>query len=557
MKRILACLMSVCLILCFLPSMAFAAQQGDITYVSKSKEATELDSDFNSQITLSLPSAEEQLVTDVVFVLDKSTSTVVEDEALEMLKNLEKQASDTGAKIKAGVVIFNKTANEAIGLTELNAESLVQIENAMRMEISGGTNLHAGILAGKKMLDEDTSVDSNRKYMVVISDGITYMFNEEPTAVAWSWIGDTVQNFAGPDNWYSKYGTNDAPADWDAYMSNIEKLVNQDNGRYDYPYGGQIKEATDPAETQNHAMSIDKAFYLSYQAYKAAEAQGYHCYSMNAQTGTSYQWGPSFMDYLAGGKNVDFGDIQNDIAYAVSTGSYVTDIMGNGQLDGKNYNFDFINDIEKIDVLLGGKALDKTVISDNHYGFGKTADGYSFELIYYPEGASDTNGQEAIKWFINQNISNFQRAQLVYNVHLANPQTAPGVYGQYDKNGSQNLEGLYTNNSAVIYPVDSNGVPGQPEVFNKPTVSYTIAEQPEEPQDPTEPQEPTDPQDPTTPQKPEDPSVPGDDNQGDDNGNGTSAPKTSDANDMATPLLIAFASMTAFSVFMRKYKKFN
>ena len=160
------------------------------------KRQTELDSDFNSQITLSLPSAEEQLVTDVVFVLDKSTSTVVEDEALEMLKNLEKQASDTGAKIKAGVVIFNKTANEAIGLTELNAESLVQIENAMRMEISGGTNLHAGILAGKKMLDEDTSVDSNRKYMVVISDGITYMFNEEPTAVAWSWIGDTVQNLS-------------------------------------------------------------------------------------------------------------------------------------------------------------------------------------------------------------------------------------------------------------------------------------------------------------------------------------------------------------------------
>ena len=94
-------------------------------------------------------------------------------------------------------------------------------------------------------------------------------------------------------------------------------------------------------------------------------------------------------------------------------------------------------------------------------------------------------------------------------------------------------------------------------MFNKPTVSYTIAEQPEEPQDPTEPQEPTAPQDPTTPQNPEDPSVPGDDNQGDDNGNGTSAPKTSDANDMTTPLLIVFASMTAFSVFMRKYKKFN
>lgn len=113
MKRISACLMILCLILCFPPSAAFAGQQGTVDFVSKSKEATELDSDFNSQITLSLPSAEEQLVTDVVFVLDKSTSTVIEDEALEMLKNLQQQADATGARINAGVVIFNKTANEA------------------------------------------------------------------------------------------------------------------------------------------------------------------------------------------------------------------------------------------------------------------------------------------------------------------------------------------------------------------------------------------------------------------------------------------------------------
>ncbi|MFR2965570.1 MAG: hypothetical protein ACLTK0_03775 [Anaerovoracaceae bacterium] len=81
--------------------------------------------------------------------IDKSTSTVIEDEALEMLKNLQQQADATGARINAGVVIFNKTANEAIGLTELNDENLGKIEAAMRMDISGGTNLHAGILAGK------------------------------------------------------------------------------------------------------------------------------------------------------------------------------------------------------------------------------------------------------------------------------------------------------------------------------------------------------------------------------------------------------------------------
>ena len=39
--------------------------------------------------------------------------------------------------------------------------------------------------------------------------------------------------------------------------------------------------------------------------------------------------------------------------------------------------------------------------------------------------------------------------------------------------GKQAEGGLYTNNSAVLYPVDSNGGQGVPENFYKPTVSYT------------------------------------------------------------------------------------
>lgn len=64
-------------------------------------------------MTLSLPAAEEQLVTDVVFVLDKSTSATVEAKSLEMLRSLKDQLENTGAKINVGVVIFNAVANVA------------------------------------------------------------------------------------------------------------------------------------------------------------------------------------------------------------------------------------------------------------------------------------------------------------------------------------------------------------------------------------------------------------------------------------------------------------
>ena len=65
--------------------------------------------------------------------------------------------------------------------------------------------------------------------------------------------------------------------------------------------------------------------------------------------------------------------------------------------------------------------------------------------------------------------------QLSYVVKLSNPQTAEGTYGEYDANGSQGKTALYTNNSAALYPVDSNGNKGASQVFPKPTVSYTVA----------------------------------------------------------------------------------
>ena len=95
---------------------------------SKSKTATPLNANYESDVTLSLPSAEEQLESDVVFVLDKSTSTIVEDEALAMLDDLRGQIAQTGAKVNVGVVIFNKEANRVLELTELTKEKLFELQ---------------------------------------------------------------------------------------------------------------------------------------------------------------------------------------------------------------------------------------------------------------------------------------------------------------------------------------------------------------------------------------------------------------------------------------------
>lgn len=449
---------------------------------SKSKTATNLDANYESQVTLSLPSAQETLESDVVFVLDKSTSADVEDQMIKMLEDLNTQAEETGAVINVGVVIFNKEAHRKLELTQLTTENMSKIEAAIKTEISSGTNTHAGLLAGKAMLDADKDVAANRKYLIFVSDGITYMYNEEPTVTAWSFSADAWNTWAGPDNWNSKYDTNEAPDNWNAWMADIGAKVTAQGTTYEYPYGGTVQTATPQENWQTaYANSIDKALYLTNSVYQDAQSAGYHCYAVKASSNATYPWASSFMDYLADGEEVSFDNIQNDIYYLLDAGSYVVDVIGSGNDNyGNAYNFDFVNDIDKLELTVNGIALDKEKIDKYTYGFGKLEVNsnsahkayYTFILRYNPEGIEGNS--ECLVWKINTSISNFAPVQLTYTVKLTNPQTKPGTYGEDDADGSEEKGSLYTNNSATLHPVDSNGIAGAPETFAKPTVSYTI-----------------------------------------------------------------------------------
>ena len=436
--------------------------------VSRSKTATALNTrDWTSDVTLSLPSAEEALASDVVFVLDKSTSTELEDQALGMLAALKDQATSTEAKVKVGVVIFNKQAN-VTPLTDL-ATGYEAIEAAIKQDISSGTNTHAGLLAGKQMLDEDTEVAANRKYLIFVSDGITYMYNEDPTVTAWSFKADSWNNWVGPDNWNSKYDSNDPPADWSAWMTEIGTKVEDQGTKYEYPYKGTVTECTPEDDTtyKNYANSIDKALYLTYQVYQEAKTQGYNCYAVVNGRPTDYLWGPDFMRYLADGETVNFNKIQNDILYAVSAGSTVEDKMGDA--------FDFVPGSLKLTV--GGKEL-KSKADGNMTYFGDDVENLSenncrFKVLYAPD-------TDAFVWTINENVSNFAPVQLTYTVKLTKPETAPGTYGVEDLNGERELsdaeeeKALFTNESAVLNAINSAGATLNPLDFPKPSVSYTV-----------------------------------------------------------------------------------
>ena len=433
--------------------------------VSRSKTATALDtSTWTSNVTLSLPSAEEKLASDVVFVLDKSTSADLEGQALEMLTALKEKAASTKAKVKVGVVIFNKEAN-VTPLTDL-ATGYGTIEAAIKKDISSGTNTHAGLLAGKQLLDEDKEVAANRKYLIFVSDGITYMYNAKPTVTAWSFNADGWKCRAEPDNWSSKNGNNDPPADWSAWMTEIGKKVADQGTEYEYPYGGTATNCTpeDNDTYKNYANSIDKALYLTYQVYQEAKTKGYNCYAVANGKTNDYLWGPAFMRYLANGETVNFNKIQNDILYAVSAGSTVEDQMGDA--------FDFVPDSLKLTV--GGTEL-KSKANGNMTYFGDDVENLSenncrFKVLYAPD-------TDAFVWTINENVSNFAPVQLTYTVKLTKPETALGTYGTEDLKGEKNVpadKALFTNKRAVLNAINSAGAQLKPLDFPKPSVSYTV-----------------------------------------------------------------------------------
>ena len=468
---------------------------------SKSKVATNLDENFESEVTLGLPSAEEELVSDIVFVLDKSTSADLEDQALEMLTNLKDRIAETGAKVKVGVVIFNKEAH----VTEFKdlATEYEAIKTAITEKISSGTNTHAGMLAGKNMLDADTSVDASRKHLIFVSDGITYIFNKEPTSVAWNGITDNKHlgdgaiwsNNMGAETWKLKYDSHaNVPEDWAKYLGDVKALIEKQGTKYDYPYGGTIVEETPKkaAEYKNYAMCTDKALYYTYLTYQECMKAGYNCYSMVAGTNSGEEkiWGPSYMKYLAGiscGEDVTFDDIEKEIVYFLDAGSKVKDVIGYGKDNkGNDYNFDFVKDVNKLTLKVGNDVLKVKEIEaldgeTKCYGFFREVqvmDGYfeyPFVLHYYANGV-DGKSDECFIWDINEAIENFRPVQLTYTVKLTNPQTKGGVYGEFDTDGSEDLEALLTNVEAVLFPVDSNGVAGEPEEFNKPTVAYEVEE---------------------------------------------------------------------------------
>jgi len=480
------------------------------------KTATELDENLETKVTLSFPGKREAEPSDVVFVLDKSGASAQMDiyrQAKEFLSQISQKAKDDGLDIKVGVVLFNKVGNIQQPLTDV-VTGYDDILSAMNSEVRHGTNMHAGLLAAKSILDADTAVKAENKHVILISDGATYLYCKDgdftkPYTRSFGSVEGGRNMMGGIWEWQSReYHLNNAWKKFsdgsnfifsqamkspeklgeylayyrDQYENNSEKNWAQ----YDYEYTDAAANngTTNPIPVDvNAPCNIDVAFWSTDDTFQSMVNAGY---DMNVYYKNAADFdGQVFLQYLTRNSNngkldTDFAEIKAKLVDKIAAGSTVEDFIG--------ADFDFINDPAKISLTANGEKLSPVKIDDGSYGFGKREDGsYRFTLNY-------VNGdQEMLKLTLNEAASPSKPVVLEYSERLVNVPTEPGVHT------------LNVNESAVLHPIDGYGVSGDDYEFPVPTVEYTVPEPEQKPEEPKPEQKPEEP-------KPGEPTKPSADN---------------------------------------------
>lgn len=485
------------------------------TLEQNQKTATELDENLETKVTLSFPGKREAEPSDVVFVLDKSGASAQMDiynQAKDFLGQISQKAKADGLDIKVGVVLFNKVGNIQQPLTDV-VTGYDDILDAMNSSLHSGTNMHAGLLAAKSILDADTAVKAENKHVILISDGATYLYckNGDYTKPYTRSFGDPTKQTNPETHAAYPYGSNkmggiwewqsreyNLKNDWKKFsdgsnfifsqaMKSPEKLgeylkyyrdqyENSDKNwaQYDYEYTDAAANngTTNPIPVDvNAPCNIDVAFWSTDDTFQSMAKAGYdmNVYYKNI---SDFKDGQVFLQYLTRNSNngqldTDFNKLKAKLVDKIAADSTVEDLIGN--------NFDFVNDASKISLNVAGEDLAPEKIDETTYGFGKRADGtYRFTLKY-------TAGEnEKLVFTLNEAAVPAKPVVLTYSEVLVNKPTEAGTHT------------LKVNESATLHPVDGNGMPGDAYEFPVPTVTYTVAAPEPKPEPEVKPTKPSD-----------------------------------------------------------------
>ena len=379
------------------------------------KTATNLDINYQSDVTLSLPAAGYQKEVDVVFAID--CSSVLENNAADMANALYQMAQELLEKehilLNIGVVGYGHNADVLAELQPVNAENAddflaaltVAFENSLtddsQIDHDGGSNVQVGIRVAKNLLDSSTTgTTANNRHLILMTDGAGFYYcrsDEDSTSVSTVHNGDKKQAMGNMD------ATTDVGGEARMNDSMYIRMGNgKDFGDFITGQGEAIEksaihsfsksEAANVSDAQSYTtaqvkdfdtypyINMERGTYFAAQELLKAKDAGYQIttigYPYQAGSGSKAlqavtegfrAWTATIGDYYDGSTNIDtiLSSISDEFGQYVDVGSKVVDEIGSGTDNlGNVYNFDFVNDIDQLTLTVGGKALNKATVTE-------------------------------------------------------------------------------------------------------------------------------------------------------------------------------------------------
>ena len=496
------------------------------------KTATALVND-KTEVTLSVggKSAKENVA--VMFLLDKSTSMGTRQEAAKMLQHLK---GLTNTNIIYDVVIFSGTASSTGWQNISNELAYTDTQkNFANKEPSHGTNMPVGIdqaIQDMETLKSQYSSYAENAYLITISDGITYLWNEDGKTYTVPLLqkeGDNVYTPAHPnvDTWNMMYGERTSIASvytsFEGFLNTIPgKIQETRNGNYVREYltetdAGDKTDATnalqistaDPEKSQvsgKYACAPEFSVYYSATKYQELVKQFEKSFALpmpELKDGADntenwdrfYPWGRELMLYLQSkssnsGQDVVhdadaatiFAGIRNEILYEIKSGN-ITDVIGaDFSLTDQTLTKDTFT------LTVKGEKVAANEPSGNEITFGNAnEDGqYPYVLTYYKGTAAKnedntytiTSGNKTYTYIPYDTTGevNGPVSDEFFVLEMNVPVVSLDLKYNLSLTSKRIASGTYevpTNESATLAYQSANQSSGTVD-FNEPTVSYRV-----------------------------------------------------------------------------------
>ena len=487
-KKLLAALLAAGILFGALPATA-SAESVQAKDLGKTAVRTAAD---EWQVKLSLPALEVRPSADIVLVMDISSSmkeTDMKEAKAAAAAMCDELAEKENVDVRVGVVTFDRDAQIVSPLTSDLEAVKAQINN---ITAKSETNMMAGLLAGKEMLDQSTA---GSQYLVLLSDGIPicWMEDGQVTNKTWHNLNDHIDG--NPETSAFQAGTEinqgnaenpraiQSAADLlsiEGLFKNANAIENDSNHIYaSINTGAYLKKDGDPgayytnleAATYHTAKYIlenlagDKAnlITVAYGMDKYAGQNAIHydygaifCEWIGEQSDQYYEVGKAGYDGNPGDLSGVFSQIADETVKLIDKGA-VTDVIGEGYdlvTNGKAVPFTITKGVDA-----QAESYEGVLLEDGRYGFCHNGSSYDYIVGYEKQ----PDGTETVTWQINVPVTKEEPVSLAYHVMLADSVRSNGVHVNLDNmRGTTASSPIYcysenTNDSAVLNSTDSNG----------------------------------------------------------------------------------------------------